>query len=413
MNKKKYTSEVALFWERLNLWLIDENADCPLLGKLKNHMMKFKQSLKNDKTFYLYIEQFYNTYLEVQGGYLHPNRLFESPLMLKCQERMQNSEDEFGSMKKKYEETRSKYEKDLVDLDEDLSADMLVDACRDYDEMKRKLSKIENSVPAKLTEQRLLPLAKIRATEKTHNAELIKRYKQIVNQDKEIRKKRVYYLQKLGELTEELLVGNEKTILNIDRFINIEPYWNEKLLGRLYRKLVENSYIEAGRKELFVSVFLGYEVEFENLILPIRWMKTTTRGMNTGTETNISALGYLLVGLKSLRQLEEFINISKEIKKITQNIWTKNEGESKKDDTIDLEKKRDEIRNLREQIILDSFFTTKDRKIIANVFSKADGSRFATENLRMKESYQAMLEVYTLLCDTLKTQKKKKESKTK
>lgn len=407
MNQKKFIEEVNLFWERLNLWLIDENAECPLLGKMKNHMMKFKQSLKNDKTFHLYMEQFYNTYLEVQGGYLYPNRLFESSLMLKCQERMQNSEDEYGLIEKKLKDTRSEYEEDLVDLDEDLSADMLVDACQDYDEMKRKLSRIENSVPAKLTEQRLLPLAKIRATEKTPTAELIKRYKQIVNQDKEIRKKRVYYLQKLGELAEDLLAGNEKTILNIDRFINIEPCWNEKLLGRLYRKLVEKSYIEAGRKDLFVSVFLGYEVEFENLILPIRWMKTTTRGMNTGTETNISALGYLLVGLKSLSQLEEFIDISKENQQLIQDKFAKNDDGSLKYDNKEFDDKRTEILKHREQIILDSFFTTKDRKIIANVFSKADGSRFATENLRMKESYQTMLEVYTLLCNALGKQKKK------
>lgn len=406
MNQKKFIEEVNLFWERLNLWLIDENTECPLLGKLKNHMMKFKQSLKNDKTFHLYMEQFYNTYIEVQGGYLYPNRLFESSLMLKCHDRMQNSEDEFRSMEDKYVKTRSKYEEDLPDLDKDLSADMLVDACRVYDEMERKLLKIENSVSVKLTEQRLLPLSKIRATEKTPTAELIKRYKQIVNQDKEIRKKRVYYLQKLGELAEDLLAGNEKTILNIDRFINIEPCWNEKLLGRLYRKLVDKSYIEAGRKELFVSVFLGYEVEFENLILPIRWMKTTTRGMNTGTETNISALGYLLVGLKSLSQLEEFIDISKENQQLIQDKFAKNDDGSLKYDNKEFDDKRTEILKYREQIILDSFFTTKDRKIIASVFSKADGSRFATENLRMKESYQTMLEVYTLLCDALGKQKK-------
>ena len=81
-------------------------------------------------------------------------------------------------------------------------------------------------------------------------------------------------------------------------FIQIETHWNKNNLKTVYDKLVEKGFIEPNKGESFVSFFLGYDEV--NDIQAIKWYKTPSNH-------NFSAIEFLLIGLKALDQLGEYV----------------------------------------------------------------------------------------------------------
>lgn len=283
MEREKRKEEIEKDYLKVKRYLIEDEKPPKYTSVIKNIELYLKSIKSQQSTF---IEYIYKRYCELSSIYNNPNNLFDSPYMYYVPERWQTS-----TM------TRYNYEQSKLQIEN--SSNKGNSNMFDY-KTQYRLYQHKIMLPANID----FPCGKydIHSFERKVTPENIKLYNVLVKIDKNRKKQCNRFLENLKKriISLNIKYNMERSLMSfpVIEFIQIETHWNKNNLKTVYDKLVEKGFIEPNKGESFVSFFLGYDEV--NDIQAIKWYKTPSNH-------NFSAIEFLLIGLKALDQLGEYV----------------------------------------------------------------------------------------------------------